>query len=119
MTAYRKCSNSIFSYKICRSAQKHVVYEHSIIIYIHHYMEGMNMLVAADEELRNSLRDIKKLNHFDGRYVLQLKSEIFIAQKMNVESETIKKIIDEIGFDEPIRSVLREFAGIGQTTIVH
>ena len=60
------------------------------------------MLVAADEELRNSLRDIKKLNHFDGRYVLQLKSEIFIAQKMNVESETIRKIIDEIGFDEPI-----------------
>nr|MBQ4454718.1 hypothetical protein [Clostridia bacterium] len=68
------------------------------------------MKIDVNEEFRRNLQDIKRENHFDGKYVVQLKSQILLAHKMDVGCETIMKIIDEIGFDEPIRSVLREYA---------
>ena len=70
------------------------------------------MIMKTDicSDLRKGLKDIKKKNHFDCGYVIQLKSVILLAQKMNVKSETITQIIDEIGFDEPIRTVLIDYA---------
>ena len=40
---------------------------------------------------------------------MELKAEIFIAAAMSIKRKTILQVIDEIGFDEPVRSVLMNY----------
>ncbi|WP_022770718.1 MULTISPECIES: hypothetical protein [unclassified Butyrivibrio] len=69
------------------------------------------MQFDAKEDFKQNLHKVKKNCHFDRRYIVELKAEIFIAAAMSIKRRTILKVIDEIGFDEPVRSVLVNYVG--------
>ena len=67
------------------------------------------MQFDAREDFKHNLHRVKKNCHFDRRYIVELKAEIFIAAAMSIKRKTILQVIDEIGFDEPVRSVLMNY----------
>ena len=72
-------------------------------------MRGAKMQFDAREDFKHNLHRVKKNCHFDHKYIVELKAEIFIAAAMSIKRKTILQVIDEIGFDEPVRSVLMNY----------
>ncbi|WP_026664502.1 hypothetical protein [Butyrivibrio sp. FC2001] len=59
---------------------------------------------------KKTMRKIKTENHYDDEYVTCLKSGIFMAHMMGMGAGEIIRGLEEVGFDEPVRSALREYS---------